>query len=144
MFQWRGVDVQANVRYSKWILEPGVGFTVRYNHGLGVFQMPILISATINDYFRFYAGPVITFGEPHMMVTGEAISPSIFPGILGISLSTPALDIAKTKFQVVQDISYSIFNQPDNSALSLTKSIAAGLVLSTGVRVTLNAGSVFN
>ena len=109
-----------------------------------VFQMPIMITATINDYFRFYAGPVITFGQPYMMVTGEVIKPSVFPGILGISLATPALSIAKTKLQVVQDISYSIFNQPDNSALSFTKSIAAGLVLSTGVRVTLNAGSVFN
>lgn len=144
MFQWRGVDAQVNVRYSKWILEPGLGLTIRYNHGLGVFQMPIMITATINDYFRFYAGPVITFGQPYMMVTGEAIKPSVFPGILGISLATPALSIAKTKLQVVQDISYSIFNQPDNSALSFTKSIAAGLVLSTGVRVTLNAGSVFN
>ena len=143
MFQWRGIDFQSNVRYSKWILEPGLGFAVRYNHGLGVFQLPVLLSATVNDYFRFYLGPVFTFGDPHLMVTGESISPSIFPGILGVSVSTPSISIAKTKLQVVQDISYTIFNQPDNAALPFTKSLAAGLVFSTGVRVTLNMGSLF-
>lgn len=142
MFQWRGIDLQTNVRYSKWALEPGVGFALRFNYGLGVFQMPVLFSATVNEYFRFYAGPVITFGNARMMVTGEDIKASVFPGILGVSFSTPSLDVAKAKIQVVQDISYSIFNKPDNSALSFTNSIAAGLVLSTGVRVTMNIGSL--
>ena len=104
--------------------------------------MPVLFSATVNEYFRFYAGPVITFGNARMMVTGEDIKASVFPGILGVSFSTPSLDVAKAKIQVVQDISYSIFNKPDNSALSFTNSIAAGLVLSTGVRVTMNIGSL--
>ena len=96
MFQWRGIDLMTNIRYSKWILEPGLGLGLRFNYGLGVFQMPIVISATINDYFRFYAGPVITFGNPHMMVTGEEIKASGFPGILGISISTPSFAVAKS------------------------------------------------
>ena len=103
-----------------------------------------MFSATVNDYFRFYAGPVVTFGNPRMMVTGEDVKPSFFPGIIGVSLSTPALKIAKTKAQVVQDISYTVFNNPDNSALSFTNSVSAGLVFFTGVRVTMNVGSLFN
>ncbi len=143
MFQWRGIDLQTNVRYSKWPLQPGFGFGLRFNYGLGVFQIPLLFTATVNDYFRFYAGPVFTFGNPRMMVTGDDVKASIFPGILGVSFSTPALKIAKTKVQVVQDISYSVFNKPDNSALSFTDSVAAGLVFFTGVRVTMNIGSLF-
>ena len=143
MFQWRGLELQTNVRYTKWFLEPGFGMGFRFNYGLGVFQIPLLFSATINDYFRFYAGPVITFGTPHMMVTGEEIKGSFFPGIIGISLSTPALTVGKVKGQVVQDISYTVFNNPDNSALSFTNSISAGLVFFTGIRVTLNPGSLF-
>ena len=143
MFQWRGLELQTNVRYTKWFLEPGFGMGFRFNYGLGVFQIPLLFSATINDYFRFYAGPVITFGTPHMMVTGEEIKGSFFPGIIGISLSTPALIVGKVKGQVVQDISYTVFNNPDNSALSFTNSISAGLVFFTGIRVTLNPGSLF-
>ena len=105
--------------------------------------MPLMFSATVNDFFRFYAGPVITFGTPHMMVTGEETKGSFFPGILGVSFSTPALSVGKVKGQLVQDISYTVFNKPDNSALSFTNSISAGLVFFTGLRVTLGAGSVF-
>ncbi len=143
MFQWRGLEFQTNVRYTKWFLEPGLGFGLRFNYGMAVFQIPILFSATVNDYFRFYAGPVISFGNGRMMVTGDEVKPSVFPGIIGVSLSTPALTLGKFKGQLVQDISYTVFNKPDNSALSFTDSISAGLVFFTGVRVTLNPGSLF-
>ena len=143
MIQWRGIDVHTNIRYAKWFLEPGIGLCFRYNHGIGIFQMPILFTATINDYFRFYAGPVISFGKAKLMGTDDEIKPSIFPGIIGFSFATPAFEVSKAKFQVVQDISYTIFNNPDNSALSFTDSIAAGLVFFTGVRVTLGVGNLF-
>ncbi len=144
MFQWRGIDLHTNVRYVKWALEPGFGIGLRFNYGMGIFQIPLMFSATVNDYFRFYAGPVISFGNARMMVTGEDAKPSIFPGIIGISLSTPSIKIGKVKGQVVQDISYTVFNKPDNSALSFTNSVSAGLVFFTGIRVTLGMGSVFN
>ena len=143
MIQWRGIDVHTNIRYSKWILEPGLGLAFRYNYGLGIFQMPILFTATVTDYFRFYAGPVISFGNPKMDGIDEDIKASVFPGIIGFSFATPALAISDAKFQVVQDISYTIFNRADNSALSFTDSIAAGLVFFTGVRVTLGIGKLF-
>ena len=143
MFQWRGIDVQTNVRYSKWTLEPGLGLGLRFDYGLRLFQMPVYFTATVNDYFRFYAGPVISFGNGSMISTGDDIKPSVFPGTLGISFSTPSFKIAKTKLQIVQDISYTVFNKMDNSALPLLESISAGLVFNTGVRVTMNIGSLF-
>lgn len=143
MFQWRGLELQTNIRYTKWFLEPGFGFGLRFDVGMAVFQIPLLFSATVNDYFRFYAGPVISFGNCRMMVTGDDVKPSFFPGVIGVSLSTPALTIGKVKGQIVQDISYTVFNKPDNSALSFTNSISAGLVFFTGIRVTLNPGSLF-
>ena len=143
MFQWRGIDLHTNVRYIKWPLEPGFGVGFRFNYGMGVFQLPLMFSATVNDYFRFYAGPVVTFGNPRMMVTGDEVKASVFPGIIGISVSTPALTIGKIKGQVVQDISYTVFNNPDNSALSFTNAVSAGLVFFTGIRVTMGVGSVF-
>ncbi len=144
MFQFRGIDLHTNFRYSKWILEPGFGLGLRFNVGMGVFQMPLMFSATVNDYFRFYAGPVVSFGDARMMVTGEEAKPSIFPGIIGISFTTPSLKIGQFKGQIVQDISYTVFNKPDNSALSFTNSVSAGLVFFTGIRVTTSIGSLFN
>ena len=144
MFQFRGIDLHTNIRYTKWILEPGIGLGFRFNIGMGVFQIPILFTATVNDYFRFYAGPVISFGNARMLESGEEAKPSIFPGIIGVSFATPSLEIGKARAQLVQDISYTVFNKPDNSALSFTNSISAGLVLFTGIRVTLGLGSLFN
>lgn len=141
MLKWRGLELQANARYSKWILEPGFGFGLRYNYGLGVFQIPLMFTATVNDYVRFYAGPVFTIGTANMITTNEEIKASIFPGILGASFSTPAFKVKEAKVQVVQDISYTVFNNTDNAALSFQKSLAAGLIMFTGVRVTMGMGS---
>ena len=141
MLQFRGVDFQTNARYAKWVLEPGLGFALRFNYGLGIFQIPLLLSATLNDYVRFYVGPVFSFGNAAMIDTDDEIRPSVFPGILGVSFSTPAISIADAKVQLVQDISYTVYNNPDNSALSFVNSVSAGLVLYTGVRVTLGMKS---
>lgn len=135
MFRFRGVDLQANMRYAKWILEPGIGLGFKINTSQKVFQVPVLFSATINDYFKFYAGPVITFGKAALVRTEKEIRASVFPGIIGASVSTPAIKAGSTKIQIVQDISYSIFNNPDNSALGFVESIGAGLVMNTGVKV---------
>ena len=141
MLQFRGVDFQSNVRYAKWVLEPGFGFALRFNYGLGIFQMPLLLSATLNDYVRFYVGPVFSFGNATQVDTGAELKPSIFPGILGVSFSTPSINIADAKLQFVQDVSYTVFNKPDNSALSFVDSFSAGFVLYTGVRLTLGMKS---
>jgi len=141
MINWRGIDLQTNVRYTKIPLQPGFGTALRYNYGLGIFQIPILFSVTLNDYVRFYAGPVISFGNGSMVGTKETIKPSFFPGVLGASFATPSFKVSKAKIQVVQDISYTVYNKMDNSALSFIDSVAAGLVFYTGVRVSMGMNS---
>ena len=141
MLKWRGLNFETNVRISKWVLEPGFGFGIRYNYGINVVQIPLIFSATLNDYVRFYAGPVITFGNPKMISTEKEISSSFFPGILGVTFSTPSFSINKTKVQFIQDVSYTVFNNPDNAALSFIESASAGIVMFTGIRVTLGMGA---
>ena len=141
MFKWRGLNFETNVRISKWVLEPGFGFGIRYNYGIDVVQIPLIFSATLNDYVRFYAGPVITFGNPKMISTEKEISSSFFPGILGVTFSTPSFSINKAKVQFIQDVSYTVFNNPDNAALSFIESASAGIVMFTGIKVTLGMGA---
>lgn len=137
MVNWRGIDVQSNVRYSKWPLQPGIGVNLRFNYGTKTFQVPVVVSTTLNDYVRVYAGPVFTFGQAEMIGKDNTIKASVFPGTLGVTFSTPSFKIKKAKVQVVQDVSYSVYNRNDNSALSFGDSISAGLLFSTGIRVTL-------
>lgn len=142
-FMWRGIDTTMNARISKWVLEPGLGISFRYNAGVNAFQIPLFLSLTLNDYVRFFAGPVFTCGIPTMVDQIKFTQASIFPGIIGLSFSTPALDIGKTKLQIVQDISYTVFNNLDGAALSFVESVSAGIVFHSGVRITLPLGAFF-
>jgi len=137
MIRFRGIDSTLNVRYKKWFMEPGIAINLRFNTSEDVFQIPVLFTSTINEYIRIYAGPVISFSDAHLVTTDTDIKPSVFPGIIGASFSTPSLSIKEAKVQFVQDVNYSIFNHKDNSALSVIDSLSAGFILSTGIRVTL-------
>ena len=140
---FRGIDASFNARISKWALEPGLGFGIKWCFGTGVFQFPILFSLTLNDYVRFYAGPVFTSGSPTLVDTDKEIKASIFPGIIGVSFSTPTIDIGKTKLQFVQDVNYSVFNNTGGGALPILESVSAGLVFHTGVRILLPSSALF-
>ena len=59
----RGVDIKLHAQYKKWKLSPGFGTIFRINTGLNTFQLPLIFSLSINDYFSFYAGPVFTFND---------------------------------------------------------------------------------
>lgn len=138
MFRFRGIDVQTNARYTGWLLEPGIGFDFRFNTALDMFQVPILFSATANEYVKVYAGPVLSFGQNGVLIGNDKeISPSFFPGIIGASFTTPSWDIGGVKLQLVQDVSYTVFNNTDNSALNFVESLSAGFVMYTGVKVSL-------
>lgn|SRR5574344_246730 len=136
MFQAKAAEVQSNVRYKKWVLQPGIGFALRYNFVQRIFQIPLYVSLTMNDFVRFYIGPVFSFGEIAFSNTFKKIIPSVLPGIIGISFSTPNVTFGKFKFQLVQDVSYTVFNNMDGAALSFNESIASGLNFFTGMRVT--------
>ena len=142
VFRYRGIDALAHVRYSGWALEPGFGLGFRYNSGLKTVQMPLILSITFNDYIRAYAGPVISFKEAILIDTDKEIKPSIFPGLVGISFMTPPIELGSITLHGVQDVSYTIYNNLDGSTLSFMDSLAAGLVMYTGIRVVFPA-SIF-
>jgi len=141
-FRFRGVDLNLNARYAKWEMEPGLGLGFRYNAGIGIFQMPLTVSLTINDHFRAYAGPVFSFGDAKLIDTKKIVKSSIFPGVIGLSFSTNQLEFGKTMVQFTQDVSYTVYNNTDGSALSLLESVAAGLIFYTGVKITLPLSAI--
>ncbi len=137
VFRYRGIDAGLHASYTGWNLNPGVGLFIRFNAGLDTFQLPVILSLSMNDYIRMYAGPVFTFKTPTLIDTDKTIKGSVFPGIIGFAVSTPKWKIGKVALQAVQDINYTVYNNTDGAALPFTESIAAGLVMYTGVRVTV-------
>ena len=137
ILNFRGLSSSANIRYKLWQLEPGFGVMFRYDNRMGIVQLPFVVSLTFSDYLRAYAGPVVTFGSPEVPGSDHEAEGSVFPGIIGLSLSTPSWDVGAVKIALIQDIQYTVFNETDGSALSPRKSAASGILLSTGVRLYL-------
>lgn len=138
---FRGVTLDAHARYAGGILEPGFGLSFSYDPAMDVFQIPLLFSLTVAKGVRVYAGPVFSIGNPIEPDTVSNDSPSrvkgsIFPGVLGVCLQTPSLKAGKVNLSLVQDIRYTVFNDTEGAALPFINSLAAGLVFSTGIRVT--------
>ena len=137
ILNFRGISTQANIRYTPWSLEPGLGFIFRYDNRMGIVQLPILLSLTFSDYVRAYAGPVVTFGTAEVPGSSEEAKGSVFPGIIGVSFTTSGWQAGPVKIALMQDVQYTVFNSSDGSALSPRKSIASSLLLSSGIRVYL-------
>lgn len=142
LLNFRGVTLDVHARYTGWKMQPGMGFSLGYDPQMKVFRIPVVLSLTILQGLRVYAGPVFSIGSPVEPGTKNLEKPkeakaSVFPGIIGIVWQTPSFKAGKTEISFVQDIHYSVFNKPDNSALPFVNSLAAGLVFSTGIRVTL-------
>ena len=139
----RGFDTMIHARYAGKTLQPGVGAYIRYAAGTDNVQLPLVFSLTMNEFVRVFAGPVISLGKPHLPGDSDyKIKNSFFPGIIGAAFSTPSFQVGKTFVSFVQDIHYTVFNDTDGAAMSFSKSLTTGLVLATGIRVTLPLNSV--
>ncbi|MDE6350061.1 MAG: C40 family peptidase [Treponemataceae bacterium] len=139
----RGGSTMLHAMYDGGTFRPGVGSMICVNAKMGVVQLPIIVSLTLGDYFRFFFGPVITIGTPELPAKNATdVKASFFPGILGVCWQSPSFGLGKTRVSFQQDMHYTFFNDTDGSVLSLKNSIVSGLVFSTGVRVTLPLANV--
>ncbi len=143
LFNIRGASLQAHIKYTGWVTQPGIGLELRFEPRMGIVQVPIHFTVSVPYGFRLYAGPVLTFGNPKLIGNSQRISSSVFPGILGFSWQSPSATIDKVGLSFVQDVAWTVFNKTDNSALPIGHSIVAGLVFSTGVRLTFGGSSFF-
>ncbi len=139
----RGLDFRTNIRLKAMGIEPGIGVGFRWNKWLDVYQIPIMLSFTPTEYCRLYAGPIFTLGNQTISYNDKELKPSIFPGIFGFSLSTPEFRIARAGVQLVQDISWTVFNNSDGSQMSLWETSEISLVMHTGIRISLPMSAFF-
>lgn len=144
VFKYRGIDTGLHVSYTNWKLSPGAGFFLRFNAGLNTFQIPLVVSLSMNDLIRVYAGPVINFGKATLIDSEKKIKGSFFPGIIGVSFSTPQWNIGKVSLQAVQDVNYTVYNRLDGAALPFMESLASGLVMYTGIKVSVPLSAFYS
>lgn len=134
---FRGVNAQVFASYGTDDMKPGIGFAFDYDPSMNIGQFKFMLSFIANKYIRIYAGPVVTMGTPVLPGTTEEITASVFPGVIGASFQTPSINIGKLELTFCQDLSLTIFNKADGSALSILKAAASNLRLLSGLRVTI-------
>jgi hypothetical protein len=133
----RGAAVTLNASYMNWTLQPGLGVGFGYDAAIGVINVPLIVTLSMDNGIRVYAGPVLSFLDAQLPDTEDAIKPSVFPGILGVSWQSPSFRLGTVRIAFVQDIHFQTYNKTDESALPFNEAFSAGLVFATGFRLIL-------
>jgi hypothetical protein len=137
------LTLHASYKPENWQLYPGIGVGFGWDIATGTYNIPFIASLSMDNGIRVYAGPVLAFPrEATLPDTDTPIAPSIFPGILGVSWSSPPLRLGAAGVSFMQDIHYQVYNKPNGAALPFFESCAAGIVFSTGIRVRVSAGDL--
>lgn len=134
---FRGISYLAFARYLPWKIQPALGTGFKWNQGIQVFQIPLLVNVKFNDFFSCYIGPVMNFGHAKIAGTENYMDNSFWASTVGFCVSTPEIPIGAIAISFVQDINYTFYTTKSGKVLSLGESVNNGLVFSTGVRVTL-------
>ena len=143
LLNFRGASADLEIRYTGWDICPGFGTVFSYDPQMKIFRLPIIFSLFFDNGLKVYVGPVFSFGSAIEPGTEEEISPSVFPGIMGISWQTPSLKLGSFEFSLVQDLRYTVYNSLSGSALNFLQSLSCGTVFSTGLRVTFPLSILF-
>nr|MCR5401922.1 hypothetical protein [Treponema sp.] len=109
------------------------------------FRVPVCLELYISDYFGLYSGvvlgPQVCKNEPVLHCydgTEKQLATPLYPGIFGMMVKTPDITIGRTKYSLVQDISFTNYQAAEGTeTLTFFEKLASGLSFSTGVKVRL-------
>jgi probable lipoprotein NlpC len=116
----------------------GAELRPEWDNALGVFRLPLTFSLGLSDKLRIFAGPVISFGDAVLDVSGESRPYSggtSWCGAAGLTFAPFAIRIARTDFAPYGEIAWQSYfnNSPDKN---IAADLAAGFRFSTGLRLT--------
>lgn len=144
IINWRGLQANVGITFMDGVLGAALNTGLRYNFGTDALQFPITLGILFGECIRIYFGPIFSVGTSHFGLkyttdcgTGDKTKAQIFPGILGISFTTPSFGNNKVRARFIQDFNYVYYTKKDGAPLSAKKAAASGLTFSTGVLVSI-------
>jgi len=105
---------------------------------LGVFRVPLTLSWGINDKFRVFAGPVLSFGDAAMTVSGESrpyAGGTTWFGAAGVSFAPFAFKIARVSLAPYGELAWQSYYN-NGSDPNIGADFSAGFRFSTGLGCT--------
>jgi probable lipoprotein NlpC len=116
----------------------GVELRPEWDRALGVFRLPLTLSWGVSDKLRFFAGPVISFGDAALTVSGETrryTGGTSWFGAAGITIAPFAIKIAGNDLSPYGELAWQSYSST-NSRQNFGADFAAGFRFSTGIRYT--------
>jgi len=116
----------------------GVELRPEWDGALGVFRVPLTFSWGINDRFRVFAGPVLSFGDAALSVSGESrpyTGGTSWFGAAGITFAPFAFKVAQVNLAPYGELAWQSYYY-DGSDINLVADFAAGFRFSTGLSCT--------
>jgi len=116
----------------------GAELRPEWDNALGVFRLPFTLSWGLSDKLRIFAGPVLSFGDAALELSGGSrpyYGGTSWCGAAGLTFAPFAIKIARTDFAPYGEIAWQSYssNSPDRN---ISADLAAGFRFSTGLRVT--------
>jgi len=116
----------------------GMELRPEWDRLLGVFRLPFTFSWGINDKYRLFAGPVLSFGDAVLAVSGgnrQYTGGTSWFGAAGITIAPFIIKIAKHDLAPYGELAWQSYFS-DNNDKNLGADFAAGFRISTGIRYT--------
>jgi probable lipoprotein NlpC len=119
----------------------GAELRSEWDGALGVFRLPFTLSWGFNDNLRIFAGPVLSFGDATLTISGEnrqyTRGTSWF-GAAGVTIAPFTFKIAGSELAPYGELAWQSYLS-NNSGKNFGADFAAGFRFSTGIRCTWRA-----
>jgi len=116
----------------------GAELRPEWDRALGVFRIPFTLSWGVSDKLRFFAGPVISFGDAELAIPGETrqyTGGTSWFGAAGITVAPFAIKITGNDLSPYAELAWQSYSS-NNTRENLSADFAAGFRFSTGIRYT--------
>ena len=117
----------------------GVELRPEWDMTLGVFRVPLTLSWGVNDKLRIFAGPAVSFGDAALNVS-EGIrrytGGTSWIGAAGITVAPFEMKPGNFVIAPYGELAWQSYFSDNNPDKNFSADLAAGIRLSTGLRVT--------
>lgn len=119
----------------------GMELRPEWDGALGVFRLPFTLSWGLSDKFRIFAGPVLSFGDAAMAVSGENrryTGGTAWFGAAGVTIAPFLIPAGSGELAPYGELAWQSYRS-DNKSQNFNADFAASFRLSTGFRYTWKA-----
>jgi probable lipoprotein NlpC len=143
-YVFRGASSQLRLAYGISIFDKpfliGLELRPEWDNALGVFRTPLTFSLGLDDRFRIFAGPSLSFGDPVLQIDGEKrryTGGNSWIGAVGITVAPFSFNTKWGKLAPYGELAWQSYFRESGTDRNQSADFNAGLRFSTGIHFTI-------